>query len=236
MLNSFDSRALGRTDCFGQRFMRPGRYAYGIAPAGGHAIATERPFTITVRDAEKDAEMKQHTVLVGRGRNGLAPDHAELEIATGDLVLWNCTAGDAVPIAVIGEKDFFDSHRMTNECGYSHAFGKAGDYEWTDAYGSGLGGKVKVVDPDCKDEAGFKRWHKALSEGALVMIQDGKAKPRQIEIMTGQTVYFAVVTSPGISITDARLLEEQKGYAMPCDSGEEKKSGKTKKRANRKQA
>jgi hypothetical protein len=40
--------------------------------------------------------------------------------------------------------------------------------------------------------------------GALVTSK-GKADPRQVEILTGQTVFFAVVEAPGITITDQRL-------------------------------
>jgi hypothetical protein len=45
---------------------------------------------------------------------------------------------------------------------------------------------------------------KALSQGALVTIK-GRAEPQQVEIVTGQTVFFAVVDAPGITITDQRL-------------------------------
>ena len=42
------------------------------------------------------------------------------------MVLWNCTDSKAMPYVVVGEKAFFASHRLTNECGYSHAFGSPG--------------------------------------------------------------------------------------------------------------
>ncbi len=44
------------------------------------------------------------------------------------------------------------------------------------------------------------------------MIADGKAQPDKVEIVTGQTVFFAVVTSPGISITDERFLEKASSH------------------------
>ena len=43
------------------------------------------------------------------------------------MVMWNGGAGGP-PFAVVCEHDFFSSHRMVNECGYSHAFGTVGDY------------------------------------------------------------------------------------------------------------
>jgi len=33
-------------------------------------------------------------------------------------------------------------------------------------------------------------------------------QPDKVEIVTGQTVFFAVVKSPGISITDEQFLEK----------------------------
>ena len=39
------------------------------------------------------------------------------------------------------------------------------------------------------------------------MITDKKVDPAKLDIVVGQTVFFAVVTSGGISITDERLLE-----------------------------
>ena len=41
------------------------------------------------------------------------------------------------------------------------------------------------------------------------MIQNGKAEPASVEIVTGQTVFFAIVKAPGISITDERILSKQ---------------------------
>jgi hypothetical protein len=42
------------------------------------------------------------------------------------------------------------------------------------------------------------------TRGALVTIK-GRAEPQQVEIVTGQTVSFAVVDAPGITIMDQRL-------------------------------
>jgi hypothetical protein len=45
-----------------------------------------------------------------------------------------------------------------------------------------------------------------LSKGTVVTIADDRAAPADVEIVTGQTVFFAVTKSRGISITDERLL------------------------------
>lgn len=228
MHNILDSRALGRTDCFAQRFMRPGRYAYNLLPAHTRIFADDRPFAIIVEDGEKK-EMKQHNLLVDTRDGRLVPSAKELRIANGDLVLWNCIDRAARSYSVIGEQDFFDSGRMANECGYSHAFGSPGEYHWKDAYGSGLGGTVKVVDPGCCCEDDVRKWKAKLSDGTVVMIADGKVEPKSVEVMTGQTVFFAVVTSKGVSITDERLLDIAKG---PCDQHgkNDGKAGKAKKK------
>lgn len=209
MSDFLDSRAIRRTDCYAQRFMRPGRYSYHILPAHAHQLTRERPFTIIAEDGGgKRGAMKQYNVLIKARAGRFHPDAQTLTIATGDLVLWNCVDQAAPPLAIIGDQDFFASNRLTNECGYSHAFGLPGEYRWTDAWGSGVGGVVRVRDPGCKDDASLARWRDTLEQGTLVMIADGKAKPAEIAIETGQTVFFAVVTGPGISITDERLIAQ----------------------------
>ena len=47
----------------------------------------------------------------------------------------------------------------------------------------------------------------SLTEATVVMITDGRVDRGAVDIVTGQTVFFAVVKGPGISITDASLLE-----------------------------
>jgi plastocyanin len=206
-LNLLDSRALGRASCFAQRFMRPGTYAYNVVAGRGGVLNSSYPFAILVEDGPK-GEMAQHNVVVGHGDKGLTVDESKLRIKTGDLVLWSGN-GLAVPFAVVGERDFFSSERMVNECGYSHAFGTEGEYRWRDAHGSGIGGVIRVSNPKASDAKALSKWREALAEGSIVMIQDGKIDKPELEIMTGQTVFFAIITSPGISVTDERLLDWQ---------------------------
>jgi plastocyanin len=205
MTNNLDSRALGRADCYGQRFMKAGDYPYNVVPAHGRLISTDRPFVVRVRQGSAKA-MKQHNVQVAVDCGKLVASEREITIDVGDLVLWNCVSDH--PVAVVSEHDFFASHRLTNECGFSHAFGTPGDYHWVDAYGSGLSGVIRVRDPGVKAETDLKRWLQTLSEGKMVMIADNKPQPAEVEIVTGQTVFFAVVKGPGISITDAALLNQ----------------------------
>jgi plastocyanin len=209
MVDTFDSRALRRTDCYGQRFMRVGTYRYGIFPAGAHAIALEHPYAIeVVARQQPEPVMRQHNVVVHVDGARFTPDEDSLTIEEGDLVLWNCPHATTIPFVIAGDDEFFDSSNLVNECGFSHAFGSPGEYRWRDAHGSGIGGVVRVSAPDGVGRADLRRWKQTLTKGSLVMIADGQADPAEVEIMMGQTVYFAVVKGPGITVTDARALAE----------------------------
>jgi plastocyanin len=205
-LDTIDSRALRCTDCYGQRFMRPGTYRYHVLPVGGAHIDQDRPYVIRVNERKADKEpMKQLTVTLTWGRHEFKPDQHDLAIDAGDLVIWNCPDQAAPAYEVAGDKDFFNSARLVNECGYSHAFGLPGTYVWEDVFGSGIGGTVRVRSPKCSTPADLAQWRAELTKATLVMISDGKASPAEVDIAVGQTVYFAIVTGKGISITDKRL-------------------------------
>ncbi len=214
-IDTFDSRALRHTDCYGQRFMRPGTYRYDVVPAAWVDVATERPYLVEVvaegapaDDAGHPHEgMAQHTVVVRADGNRFVPDREKVTVDAGDLVLWHGPDATRTPFAVVGDKDFFGSPTLVNECGFSHAFASAGEYRWVDANGSGIGGVVRVTDPKTGSRRDFERWQKQLATGTLVMVADGKAEPAEVEVATGQTVFFTVVTGPGITVTDARLVE-----------------------------
>ena len=211
MFDVLDSRALGRADCYAQRFMRPGDYRYDVVPAVGHVISTDRPFVVRVKDGAETAEMSQHNIRITRSGGRFKISDIQIEIEMGDLVLWNCADGGDIRFAVVGDHDFFGNTRLVNECGFMHAFGMPGDYHWVDVHGSAARGTVRVKDPGIKGEAGLKRWQERLSEGTLVMITGDEVAPAEVEIVTGQTVFFTVVKGPGISITDARLLDPPPG-------------------------
>jgi plastocyanin len=207
MNDTLDSRALRFTDCYGQRFMRPGTYRYAILPVHGHWMSDERPFTVlAVEPAAQPEKLTQHQVSVRWSDGRFAADPAEIRIEVGDLVMWNCASSKAPPFAVVGDQDFFSSHRLRNESGYSHAFGSPGEYRWRDAYGSDIGGVVSVVSPEIRTPEDLGRWRRGLSKGTLVLVADGSAEPAEVHIVTGQTVFFAVTKTSGITITDERLL------------------------------
>jgi hypothetical protein len=48
------------------------------------------------------------------------------------------------------------------------------------------------------------------------MITGTKAEPAEVEIVVGQTVYFAVTKAPGISISDAPMAETIPPWCPPA--------------------
>jgi plastocyanin len=231
--NALDSRAIGFGDTYGQRFMRPGTYRYHVVPAGTGAMLDERPYTITVKAVDGESSMEQHMVTLRAEGRGFVPDKDKLTVREGDLVAWSCPDARAVRFEVRGDKEFFGSARLTNECGYSHAFGLPGEYEWVDAYGDETRGVVRVKDVHCETDAEVERWRKQLAKGTLVMIADGKAEPAEVDIITGQTVFFAVVAGKGISITDRALLGDRAEGSQKRPVAEPKRSTRRKSQPNR---
>jgi len=230
MTENLDSRALRNTDCYGQRFMKPGTYPYALVPAGGAGASANFPYVVeVVEKSEKgDRDMRQATVTVrfvkerqgdccdertyGPGR--FVPDQERVTIEAGDMVVWNSPDAATRPFTVDGRKEFFGSAALTNECGYTHVFTTPGEHEYVDANGSGLRGVVRVADPQPRTKDELRAWQARLGEGTLVMISDGRPEPAEVEIMLGQTVFFAVVKGPGVTITDAALVEQRsKGAA-----------------------
>lgn len=212
MTDQLDSRALHYTDCYGQRFMKAGTYRYGLGPAGSGEWTREFPHVIEVVDAPAGSrrQMAQTTVTVRLEGGSFVPEKDHLTVATGDMVTWHSPDAHARPFTVTGEKAFFASDRLVNESGYTHVFATTGTYDWVDAHGSQVRGRVTVVDPQCRTAEDIRAWQKQLAEGRLVMIADGRAEPADLEVLLGQTVFFAVVNGPGISVTDSRLIEQRR--------------------------
>lgn len=224
MTENLDSRALRNTDCYGQRFMKPGTYPYALVPAGGAGATTDFPYVVEVveKTSKREREMHQTAVTVRfvKERHGdccdertadpgrFVPDQERVTVEAGDMVLWNSPDAATRPFAVEGQKAFLGSTALTNECGYTHVFTTPGEHEYADANGSGLRGVVRVADPKVRSAEQLRAWQARLGEGALVMINDGRAEPAELEVVLGQTVFFAVVTGPGVTITEASSVEE----------------------------
>lgn len=226
MNESFDSRALGKTDCYGQRFMKPGLYRYHVLPAGAHHWTDERPYVVRVSERSADNKMNTHHVTITQPDRFHA-DPEEVVIEAGDLVMWNCRTSGAAPYSVIGDQDFFSSARLVNESGFSHAFGTPGEFRWKDACSGEAGGVIRVKNPECKDQRDFQRWREQLAKGKLVMIVDGKAQPSEVDIVVGQTVFFSVVKGPGISVTGERVIDHLIARGTPRAASKTSKRAKS---------
>lgn len=205
--DSFDSRALRYTDAYAQRFMREGTYRYHLVKAGAGRLSASPTYTIRVDACDKDQKMGRRSIWVSYEGDAFEPDDHDITIRVGDLVMWSCRQAEAPPFEVVGSRDFFGSANLVDGCGYAHTFGAPGDYEWADGNGGKLHGVVRVRDPECRNPKDIDKWQKRPANGALVMITHTEADPQEVEIVTGQTVFFAIAKSGGISITERRVAE-----------------------------
>lgn len=208
-MNTLDSRLLQYTDCYAQKFASPDRIHYQITTIAGACLpVTDTDFTIEVKGCTERKQGHQHTVIVRREKQRFVAEPAQLQIEVGDMVLW-CAADSSVPgFTVHGAGDYtrFDSSALAAEAVYTHAFGMPGQYKWVDANGGGVSGVVEVRSLDSHSRDQCENWIGALAKGTLVTICGNQAMPQRIEILTGQTVFWAVESAAGISITDARLV------------------------------
>jgi plastocyanin len=214
-MTTLDSRLLHFTDCFAHRFSTPGTFRYDVSPLpsmlvprpadrsgdGGDALQV-----VVVQAADQAAQRQHHvTVSVVHGRLTASPHR--LEVSAGDLVCWSADRSVTTGYVVRGRinSQTVDSTELHHESVFTHAFGVPGDVEWVDARGSGLRGRVRVVHPDEKDER-HARWTSSIAQGTLVHVTGERAEPAEIEILVGQTVFWAVEDAPGVTITDASRL------------------------------
>lgn len=212
-MNSLDSRFLRLGDTFAQKFSRSGRYIYDFGLPGLNRIdKTDSRFTINVKErGDKKREGKQYFVTVGqREDKKLNADPPELSIEAGDVVLWSAADSATPGFSISGhsDNDSFKSAALTREALYSHAFGSPGEIAWVDANGHRLSGKIIVKMPPIKSDKEMEAYKQALTKGAIVVISGEKVEPAQVEILVGQTVFFAVEKADGITITDLRLKVE----------------------------
>jgi hypothetical protein len=208
-MNILDSRYLGPGDTFAQRFTTPGDYQYAVGIQGSLAVpGHDSPFTIAVSDTA-GAAPQTHYVAVAYANKVFGATPERLEIKKNDAVLWSGTTPNAPGFAVSGlsERTRFDSAEIYSNGMYSHAFGVSGTIEWGDARESKLHGTV-IVDGHqaCRTHEDRQVYVKRLSKATLVMIEGGRAHPSKVNIIVGQTVFFAVKSADGIAIVDKTLL------------------------------
>ncbi|MDP9074056.1 MAG: hypothetical protein M3N98_07765 [Actinomycetota bacterium] len=215
-MNVLDSRFLRQGDCFVHHFSTEGtlRYQLSLLAVSLAAHDDDEPSQTVVVGAGSSTVQRQHNVTVRRVDGELVADPAQLEIAKGDLVLWSGDASAVFGFRVRGRfgDEVIDSAALRNGSVYTHAFGLPGHYAWVDANGSGVRGQIDVAAPDPAD-FDQERWMRSLEEGTLVTVKGKRATPASVKVRVGQTVVWAVQSAPGVSITDASLLtnNRQKG-------------------------
>lgn len=211
-MNDLDSRFLKLGDCFAQKFSRPGTYRYIVTTAAGACLPVrEDTYTIVVKPRNSKSDGGQHNVVVNTESGKLVAQPPEIVIEAGDVVLWHTLDAATPGFAVVGECEGkkFDSTALTAEALYSHAFGTPGRYVWVDAHRGKLRGEINVRAVDsCKPED-RKDWLEALRKGTLITVAGHRSEPEHVEILAGQTVFWAVEKAEGISITDTRLVRRK---------------------------
>jgi plastocyanin len=215
-MTAFDSRLLAYTDTFGVRLTRPGSYRYTLSTHAGKATDDEEEqTTIEVRAAPPGRDRgrgrgRSHSLEVRRAGRRFAPGQAKLEVDAGDVVLWHAADSSAAGWTVrgAGPETEFDSRRLGAGCLYTHAFGLPGVYEWRDAYGGRIGGRIEVRSPEAREPKEAEAWMAKLAEGSLIIVKGREVQPRELSILTGQTVFWLIEDAPGIGITGT-LVEEQ---------------------------
>jgi plastocyanin len=220
-MSSLDSRFLHVGDCYGHRFTRAGTIPYELSrsplPPSASSGQSESASAIVVADASSgkspetqagtQAGVRQHNVTVRELDGALQAEPAQLQIAVGDAVLWVPDKTVRIGFCVrAADGETFDSSCLRKNSLYTHAFGRAGHYRWRDAHGSALQGEVLATMPGPTSAAARGDWLQALSEGTVVHVSDERATPAVVEILVGQTVFWAVERAPGVSITDVTLL------------------------------
>lgn len=210
-MDTLDSRSLSYIDCFAQRFPTAGKVHYRLSTLAGAClpVGDDGEFSIEVKArSDKGGEPEQHNVQVFKKGNKFVAEPSHLEIRAGDMVLWNTPDPGVSGYVVVGEGagGKFSSSALSEEALFTHAFGTPGEYKWVDANKGKLSGVVVVRSLDTKNKDECQKWLSALEQGSVIVIEGDTVRPKKVEILAGQTVFWAVQKAAGISITDARLV------------------------------
>jgi hypothetical protein len=204
-----DSRSLSYVDCFAQRFLATGSIGYRLSSAPLPCpLPDAEVFTIEVREGVAGSEGKQHDVRVSFEDGRLAADPPRLTIQQRDVVLWSAPDPSTPGFAVQGEGEgfSFSSAALRSECLYSHAFLTPGDVKWVDANGGPTSGTIRVQTVDSSDPKACRRWADSLEKASVITVEGETATPERLEVLTGQTVFWAVTNTKDITVTDERLI------------------------------
>ena len=214
-MTTLDSRSMGPLDCFVQKITESGDLVFEIrgAAAGFCPLDEKSAARIKVKPnkasrAQQRTSGKQHHVPVIFNKGVFKAVSAPKELMQGDAILFHPSGPDLPSFSVVGRmgKTAFSSTELRDQAVFTHPFGLPGKYHWADANGSGVGGVIVVENEPATGKEGAERALERMAEGVLVHIVGDKVKPKEVRISTGQTVFFAVESTEGITITDVTLL------------------------------
>lgn len=212
---TLDSRSMGPLDCFVQKVTESGDFIYeirsstaGFCPMDEKSAARIKVKPNKASRAQQRTSGKQHHVPVIFKEGVFEAVSAPKELMQGDAILFHPSDPDLPSFSVVGRmgKTAFSSTELRDQAVFTHPFGLPGTYHWADANGSGVGGVIVVENEPATGKEGAERAMERMAEGVLVHIVGDKVKPRELRIATGQTVFFAVEGTDGITITDVTLL------------------------------
>jgi len=151
----------------------------------------------------------QHVISLQFDGTQFSFDTKDMQVNEGDALVFHQSERQQPGFSVrgrVGDNEF-SSTSLKDQAVFTHAFGLPGVYRWADANGSGIGGVITVKNEPGEGKLGAERSMKRMGEGVLVHIVGKKVEPQELTISTGQTVFFAVEKTDGITITDASLLK-----------------------------
>lgn len=216
-MHVLDSRRIGPLNTYTQKVPGSGELMLDVQPASGGFLPFEedkaKKAKVKSRPAARRRDRKggkQHYVPLASNKDNVFSMKAEdMDVEEGDALTFHLPGRKERPCVVRGQiGDFrFSSLALRHEAVFTHPFGVAGRYEWADANGSKVGGVITVRDDPADGKLGAERAMDRMKEGVLVHIVGDKVSPREVTISTGQTVFFAVEDTDGITITDVTLLK-----------------------------
>jgi plastocyanin len=209
-MTTLDSRRMTYLNCFGQKFSKPGTYRYRITSSSTSGLDRDARFSIEVKPVASPAKVQQHDVAVRLEGRELVADPPFVSINAGDLVVWNTPDSSIAGYLIEGKGSglSFSSARLTREAVYTHAFGVPGTYRWLDAHGGKLGGVIEVVSPKADAPESARKWLGSLGSPTLIRVRGEHADPKRVQILTGQTVAWAIEEAAGISVTDSSVVPD----------------------------
>ncbi len=207
-MTTLDSRRMTYLNCYGQKFSEPGTYRYRILSSSTSGLQRDAHFSIEVKPAAAPTKVQQHDVAVRLEGRELVADPPNVSVSAGDLVVWNTPDSSIAGYLIEGEGSglSFSSASLTREAVYTHAFGLPGTYRWLDANGGKLGGVIEVVSLKADSGESSRKWLESLGSPTLITVRGDYADPEKVQILTGQTVAWAIEEARGISVTDSSVV------------------------------